>query len=251
MNNILTITDLVKIYETEGEKLTVLNKLNLTVEEGSKTVICGESGSGKSTLLNIIGSIDTATSGSVIAGNWNVTSLSEKQMAEYRTSFIGLIFQFHYLLKDFTALENVYMPAYMRGIPKKIAVEKARQLLCDVGLSERENHLHSQLSGGERQRISIARAFLKDAPIILLDEATASLDAENETAIQEALSRLIKNKTVLIIAHRMRTIAKADHIVVLKDGTVAEQGSPEFLSGYDSIYSRMTSQQLISQNWKM
>ncbi len=104
---------------------------------------------------------------------------------------------------------------------------------------------------GERQRISIARAFLKDAPVILLDEATASLDAENETAIQEALSRLIKNKTVMIIAHRMRTIAKADNIIVLKDGVVAEQGSPEFLSGYDSIYSRMTKQQLIAQNWQM
>ena len=109
----------------------------------------------------------------------------------------------------------------------------------------------SELSGGERQRISIARAFLKDAPVILLDEATVSLDAENETAIQEALSRLIRNKTVLIIAHRMRTIANADKIVVLKDGVVAEQGSPEFLSGYDSIYSRMTKQQLVSQNWKM
>jgi len=109
----------------------------------------------------------------------------------------------------------------------------------------------SELSGGERQIISIARAFLKDAPVILLDEATASLDAENETAIQEALSRLIQNKTVLIIAHRMRTIANADKIVVLKDGVVAEQGSPEFLSGYESIYAQMTRQQLISQNWRM
>lgn len=109
----------------------------------------------------------------------------------------------------------------------------------------------SELSGGERQRISIARAFLKDAPIILLDEATASLDAENETAIQEALSKLIKNKTVLIIAHRMRTIANADHIVVLKDGVVAEEGSPSELSQKDSIYSRMTKQQMISQSWAM
>ena len=109
----------------------------------------------------------------------------------------------------------------------------------------------SELSGGERQRISIARAFLKNAPVILLDEATASLDAENESAIQEALSRLIKNKTVLIIAHRMRTIANANHIVVLKDGVVAEQGSPKALSEYDSIYSRMTKQQLIAQNWSI
>ena len=109
----------------------------------------------------------------------------------------------------------------------------------------------SELSGGERQRISIARAFLKDAPVILLDEATASLDAENEAAIQEALSRLIKDKTVLIIAHRMRTIANADHIVVLQDGVVAEQGSPEVLSGHDGIYSRMKAQQMKTQSWKI
>ena len=107
----------------------------------------------------------------------------------------------------------------------------------------------SALSGGERQRISIARAFLKDAPIILLDEATASLDVENETAIQTALSRLIKNKTVLLIAHRMRTVAGADKIVVLSDGTVAEQGRPDELIRQNGIYSRMVKLQTQSQNW--
>ena len=122
MSEILMIENLVKTYESEGEKLTVLNSLNLSVEEGSKTVICGESGSGKSTLLNIIGSMDSATSGKVVAGPWNVTELSENQMAEYRAKFIGLVFQFHYLLKDFTALENVYMPCYMLGVPKKKGV---------------------------------------------------------------------------------------------------------------------------------
>lgn len=109
----------------------------------------------------------------------------------------------------------------------------------------------SELSGGERQRISIARAFLKDAPVILLDEATASLDAENETAIQEALSKLIKDKTVLIIAHRMRTIANADQIVVLKDGVVAESGSPADLMAKDGLYVHMVGQQKVTQNWKM
>ena len=109
----------------------------------------------------------------------------------------------------------------------------------------------SELSGGERQRISIARAFLKDAPIILLDEATASLDVENETAIQTALSRLIKDKTVLIIAHRMRTVSGADKIVVLKDGNVAEQGTPETLMEQDGIYSHMVKLQTESQNWSL
>ena len=109
----------------------------------------------------------------------------------------------------------------------------------------------SSLSGGERQRISIARAFLKDAPVILLDEATASLDVENETAIQSALSRLIKDKTVLLIAHRMRTVAGADKVVVLSDGTVAEQGKPEKLLSQDGIYTRMVKLQTESQGWSI
>lgn len=140
---------------------------------------------------------------------------------------------------------------WVRQVPARLAnCEEFVNLLPDKFYTNiGENG--SELSGGERQRISIARAFLKDAPVILLDEATASLDAENESAIQEALSRLIKNKTVLIIAHRMRTIANANHIVVLKDGVVAEQGSPRELSEYDSIYGSMTKQQLIAQNWSM
>ncbi|MBO5551754.1 MAG: ATP-binding cassette domain-containing protein, partial [Lachnospiraceae bacterium] len=155
-----------------------------------------------------------------------------------------------------SVMENIRIGK--KGATDEEVMEAARLANCDefVKLLPDQYNTNigengSELSGGERQRISIARAFLKNAPVILLDEATASLDAENETMIQEALSRLIKNKTVMIIAHRMRTIAKADHIVVLKDGTVAEQGSPEFLSGFDSIYKRMTEQQLISQNWKM
>ena len=183
MSEILMIENLVKTYESEGEKLTVLNSLNLSVEEGSKTVICGESGSGKSTLLNIIGSMDSATSGKVVAGPWNVTELSENQMAEYRAKFIGLVFQFHYLLKDFTALENVYMPCYMLGVPKKKAIERAESLLEDVGLSNRKSHLPSQLSGGERQRVAVARALVNSPSLILADEPTGNLDPANSFMI--------------------------------------------------------------------
>ena len=175
MSNILTIKNLEKKYITDSEELTVLKNLNLTVEEGSKIVVVGESGSGKSTLLNIIGGIDSATSGSVTAGNWEVTNLNEVQMAEYRSNFIGLIFQFHYLLKDFTALENVYMPALIAGVSKKEAVERAQSLLNDVGISERMNHLPSQLSGGERQRVACARALINNPTLILADEPTGNL----------------------------------------------------------------------------
>lgn len=136
-------------------------------------------------------------------------------------------------------------------------IEAARLACCDdfvEKLPEKWNTVigenGSELSGGERQRISIARAFLKDAPIILLDEATASLDVDNETLVQESLSRLIKNKSVLIIAHRMRTVASADKIVVLKDGVVAEQGSPADLLEKGGIYSRMISTQLKASEWK-
>ena len=172
MSNILTIKNLEKKYITDSEELTVLKNLNLTVEEGSKLVIAGESGSGKSTLLNIIGGIDSATSGTVTAGKWDVTNLNEAEMSEYRSDFIGLIFQFHYLLKDFTALENVYMPALIAGVSKKEALERAKSLLNDVGISERMNHLPSQLSGGERQRVACARALINNPTLILADEPT-------------------------------------------------------------------------------
>ena len=130
--------------------------------------------------------------------------------------------------------------------------ERAKELIRVVGLKEQDllKYPH-EFSGGQRQRISIARAFLKNAPIILLDEATASLDVENETAIQTALSRLIKDKTVLIIAHRMRTVSGADKIVVLKDGHVAEQGAPEALYKQNGIFTRMLDLQTQSQNWKL
>ena len=133
MNKILTVKNLEKTYKTDIETLTVLKNLNFEALEGSKTAIVGESGSGKSTLLNIIGSIDTATGGTVQAGTWNLTSLSEREKSEYRSSFLGLVFQFHYLLKDFTALENVFMPAFMAGVPRKTAEEKAQTLCAAAG----------------------------------------------------------------------------------------------------------------------
>ena len=141
------------------------------------------------------------------------------------------------------------MQALIAGMNRSKALGLARQALERVGLSDRKDHRVTTLSGGERQRISIARAFLKDAPIILLDEATASLDVENETAIQEALSRLIKHKTVLIIAHRMRTVAGADKIVVLSDGVVAEQGAPDALYARNGQYTHMVDLQTESQRW--
>ncbi|MBR6340797.1 MAG: ABC transporter ATP-binding protein [Treponema sp.] len=210
---VIEIKDLEKTYVSDSEKLTVLKDLNLTVQEGSKLVIVGESGSGKSTLLNIIGGIDKITSGSVLAGidgKWNLAKLNEKEMAEYRSSFLGLIFQFHYLLKDFTALENVYMPAYIAGLPKKIAEEKAAQLLQDVGVYERKDHLPSQLSGGERQRVAVARSLINDPSLILADEPTGNLDPANARLIGDLLFSMVEkyNKTLLLVTHDLSLAQK-------------------------------------------
>lgn len=220
MNKILTVKNLEKTYKTDIETLTVLKNLNFEALEGSKTAIVGESGSGKSTLLNIIGSIDTATGGTVQAGKWNLTSLSEREKSEYRSSFLGLVFQFHYLLKDFTALENVFMPAFMAGVPRKAAEEKARALLEDVGLSKRISHLPSELSGGERQRVAVARALINDPPLILADEPTGNLDPANAVLISELLFSMADKyrKTLILVTHDLKIAEKCADRYTIADG---------------------------------
>ena len=229
----------------------VLKDVSFTAKQGEVTALIGPSGGGKTTISRLAARFWDAGSGRITLGGEDISKIDPETLLEN----YSIVFQDVTLFNN-SVMENIRIGK--SGATDEEVIEAAKLANCDEFVSLLPDKYNtkigengSELSGGERQRISIARAFLKDAPVILLDEATASLDAENETAIQEALSRLIKNKTVLIIAHRMRTIAKADHIVVLKDGVVAEQGSPEFLSGYDSIYSRMTKQQLISQNWKM
>nr|MCR5201906.1 ATP-binding cassette domain-containing protein [Lachnospiraceae bacterium] len=211
----------------------------------------GPSGGGKTTISRLAARFWDVNEGKITLGGEDISKVDpETLLSKY-----SIVFQDVTLFNN-SVMENIRIGR--NGATDEEVMEAARLANCDEFIKLLPDQYNtnigengSELSGGERQRISIARAFLKNAPVILLDEATASLDAENETVIQEALSRLIKNKTVMIIAHRMRTIAKADHIVVLKDGTVAEQGSPEFLSGYESLYKRMTARQLISQNWKM
>ena len=219
-NSIVSISGLEKTFVSASENLTVLSDLNLEIDEGKKIVIAGESGSGKSTLLNIIGGIESATKGSVRAGEWNVTSLKEKELSKYRSEFVGLVFQFHYLLKDFTALENVYMPALIAGKPEKEAKEKAEQLLSDVGVINRKNHLPSQLSGGERQRVSVARALINDPALILADEPTGNLDPANAVLISELLFSMVEkyHKTLLLVTHDMKIAEKGDFIYRIKNG---------------------------------
>ena len=229
----------------------VLKDVSFTAKQGEVTALIGPSGGGKTTISRLAARFWDVNEGKITLGGEDISKIDpETLLSDY-----SIVFQDVTLFNN-TIKENIRIGREgasdedIRRAAKLANCEEFIDKLPD-GYDTYIGENGSELSGGERQRISIARAFLKDAPIILLDEATASLDAENETVIQEALSRLIKDKTVLIIAHRMRTIANADHIVVLKDGVVAEQGSPAELSAYDSIYSSMTRQQNISQNWKM
>ncbi|MBP3709395.1 MAG: ABC transporter ATP-binding protein [Treponema sp.] len=225
MSEIVHIENLEKTYVTSGEALTVLNGLNLSVDEGNKIVITGESGCGKSTLLNIIGGIDKASSGSVTCGNWNVTQLDEDAHVDYRAHFLGFVFQFHYLLKDFTALENVYLPAYMSGTSKKEAMEHAHNLLADVGLSERANHLPSQLSGGERQRAAVARALINNPLLILADEPTGNLDPANADMVGNLLFSMVDkyNKTLILVTHDKKLATCGDTCYVIRNGKLERE----------------------------
>ena len=221
---IISIKDLRKTYRTESESLTILNDLSIDIEKGKKIVIAGESGSGKSTFLNIVGALDNASAGSIIVGPYNVGQMDEEDAAEYRNKFLGLIFQFHYLLKDFTALENVYLPAFMAGVNKKEAEEKALKLLDDVGLSSRVNHLPSELSGGERQRVAVARALINDPQVILADEPTGNLDPANALMIGDLLFSMADKyqKTLLLVTHDMNLASKGDKIYSIKEGRLNE-----------------------------
>lgn len=232
----------------DGEQ--VLRDVSFVAKQGEVTALIGPSGGGKTTVSRLAARFWDNNKGTITVGGMNVSEIDPEQLL----SLYSIVFQ------DVTLFNNTIMENIRIG--KKDATDE--EVMEAAGLAncidfveklpEQWNTMigenGSELSGGERQRISIARAFLKDAPIILMDEATASLDVDNESAIQESISKLIQNKTVLIIAHRMRTVDGVDKIVVLKDGTVAEQGTPEQLEQQNGIYKHMVDLQLQSEQWK-
>lgn len=228
---------------------TVLDSVSFTAKQGEVTALVGPSGGGKTTVSRLAARFWDIQRGKITVGGMDVSKVEpEKLMSLY-----SIVFQ-DVTLFDNTVLENIRIGKKDATDEEVIAAAKLANceefaMKLPDGWNSMIGENGCELSGGERQRISIARAFLKDAPIILLDEATASLDVENETLIQSALSRLIKNKTVLVIAHRMRTVAGADKIVVLSDGKAAEQGAPDELYRKNGIYTRMVKLQTESQNW--
>ena len=229
----------------------MLRDVSFTAKQGEVTALIGPSGGGKTTVSRLASRFWDIEKGTITVGGMDISRIDPETLM----SLYSIVFQ------DVTLFNNTILENIRIGRPDATEEEilaAAKLAHCDEFAEKLPDGYHtmigengSELSGGERQRISIARAFLKDAPIILMDEATASLDVDNETMIQEALSRLIKNKTVLIIAHRMRTVADADKIVVLKDGVVAEQGTPAELDRADGIYAHMKETQLQAAGWKL
>ena len=232
----------------DGEQ--VLQDVSFVAKQGEVTALIGPSGGGKTTVSRLAARFWDNNKGAITVGGMNVSEIDPEQLL----SLYSIVFQDVTLFNN-TIMENIRIGK--KDATDEEVMEAARLANCIDFVEKLPDQWNtmigengSELSGGERQRISIARAFLKDAPIILMDEATASLDVDNESAIQESISKLIQNKTVLIIAHRMRTVDGVDKIVVLKDGTVAEKGTPEQLKQQNGIYKHMVDLQLQSEQWK-
>jgi len=223
MPNVIELKNINKIYGTTV-KTQVLHNINLNIEEGSFNSIIGQSGSGKSTMMNIIGTLDQPTSGEVFINGKRTDLMKKNELSELRNQTIGFVFQFHYLLPEFTALENVLMPFRIQdeNIPKEIR-ERADELMNLVGLEKVKNNLATNMSGGQQQRTAIARALMNNPKIILADEPTGNLDSDSTENIYNLL-RGINEKmktTFLIITHDRKIAEKADRIIEIRDGKIA------------------------------
>lgn len=222
MANILEIKNINKIYG-EKVKTQVLYDVNLNFEESSFNSIIGESGSGKSTLMNIIGTLDKATSGDVVIDGKSISNMNKDQLSVLRNETIGFIFQFHFLLPEFTVLENVLMPYRIKnGNVDKVGMDRANELIEIVGLSKVKNNLATDISGGQQQRGAIARALINNPRIILGDEPTGNLDSETTETVFNLLKEINKTykSTFILITHDKKVAERADRIIEIKDGRI-------------------------------
>ena len=200
--------------------LEVLKSVNLKVEKGEVVSIVGASGAGKTSLLQIIGTLDNASSGSLYISGSNISDLSRKTLASFRNQNIGFVFQFHRLLPEFSAIENVMMPAWIAGTSDSEAETRANELLNDLGLSDRSRHLPAELSGGEKQRVAVARALMNSPKVLLADEPSGNLDSENATKLHDLFFDL-RDKlglTIIIVTHNEELAARADRTLRMSDG---------------------------------
>lgn len=203
-------------------KLEVLKGVDVEIKASEVVSIVGSSGAGKTTLLTILGTLDRPGSGEILFDNTNITSLNEKKLAAFRNQYIGFVFQFHHLLPEFTALENICIPAFINKTSKKEAERKAFELLELLNLKERSDHKPSELSGGEQQRIAVARAFINSPKVIFADEPSGNLDSENAHNLHQLFFRLRDElkQTIVVVTHNETLANMADRKLVMKDGLI-------------------------------
>lgn len=219
--------DIKNIKKSFGE-LQVLKGIDLHIDKGEVVSIVGQSGAGKTTLLQIIGTLDKADEGEVTINGENIGSLSKSKLADFRNQHIGFVFQFHQLLPEFTAIENIMIPAFIAGKSKKEAKARAEELLSFMGLSDRANHKPAELSGGEKQRIAVARALVNNPEVILADEPSGSLDTKNKAELHQLFFDLRDKygQTFVIVTHDEELSHITDRTIHMKDGMVATPSQP-------------------------
>jgi ABC-type lipoprotein export system ATPase subunit len=245
MKEILKVNNLIKKFPKAGgeiddaDAISVLKGINFDVEQGEYVGIMGKSGCGKTTLLKILGFMDQQTDGDVIFDGANTNELWKEELTDIRRRKIGFVFQDFNLMDSLSVKENIMLPVLLDKKEQKECEEKAEALEKQFGIEHLQEKNPYELSGGERQRISIARAMLKDAPIVILDEATSYTDPENEAVIQSALAHLVQGKTLLVIAHRLSTIADADQIIVVNQGKIEATGTQTELLASCPLYQNM------------
>ena len=219
---IIRAIDLRKIYQVGTTEVRALDGLDVEIEKGSYIALMGPSGSGKSTLMNVLGCLDSPTSGTYVLNGNDVSSLSDDELAEIRNKEIGFVFQTFNLLPRYTALENVALPMIYAGVPKADRLSRAEKVLIKVGLGDRMNHRPNELSGGQRQRVAVARALVMNPSIILADEPTGNLDSVTSDGIMELFSEINRDgNTVIVVTHEEDIAANAEKTIRLKDGKLA------------------------------
>ncbi len=208
----------------DGRELRVLEGVDLRVESGETVAIVGSSGAGKSTLLHLLGALDRPTSGAVFLGGRDISEVDGDELARMRNRGVGFVFQFHHLLREFTALENVMMPCLIAGRPRRVSEERARALLTVVGLDERMSHRSTQLSGGEQQRVAVARALAAEPPLLLADEPSGNLDSQTSEELHDLLFHLRASQGLgmVLVTHNRKLASRADRILELRDGQLHE-----------------------------